>query len=161
MATTTAKKENDCLSRIDNVRGINLYSQNDEDGALLQRLRYMYDVSTNLDDLSMGSDYDEFNINFGLEWAVSIIAKYVGKEEKALALTMQIPSVDNFPKLHPTALHKYCTEKAWKLTDHQTMKMKATQPKISHADFAGGLPEVTLLAKEFGYPKSNWWRVFY
>lgn len=32
---------NDCLSRVENVRGIQLYSQNDEDGALLQILRCM------------------------------------------------------------------------------------------------------------------------
>jgi len=32
---------NDCLSKVQNVRGIKLYSQNDEDGALLQILRCM------------------------------------------------------------------------------------------------------------------------
>merc|ERR1719215_956526 len=31
----------DCLSRVGNVRGIGLYSQNDEDGVLLQTLRCM------------------------------------------------------------------------------------------------------------------------
>mmetsp|Transcript_8785 Transcript_8785/g.12468 ORF Transcript_8785/g.12468 Transcript_8785/m.12468 type:complete len:367 (-) Transcript_8785:178-1278(-) len=153
---------NDCLLRIDNVRGIKLYSQNDEDGALLQTLRCMgghgtkeyfefgseggtevntrilrdlyqwkghlldgshenaaislhkefftptnivsllqkYEVSKNLDVLSVDCDYDdfyvtreillagykprvlitEFNINFGSDWAVSIFPKPVGKE---------------------------------------------------------------------------------
>eukprot|EP00957_Ditylum_brightwellii_P069705 5293476-Ditylum_brightwellii.AAC.1 len=181
--------------------------------SLLQK----YDVGTNLDVLSVDSDYDdlyitreillagykprvlitEYNINFGSEWAVSTIAKPVGKEEKvfwqndcyfgasalamiyltqafgyipvfsnhvnlifvpldqALALNMQIPSVDNFPKPYPTALHENCTGKTWKLIDHQAMKLKATQPNISHAEFARGLPEVTLLTKEFGDPENN------
>lgn len=37
----TSPQLNDCLSRVDSVRGIGLYSQNDEDGALLQTLRCM------------------------------------------------------------------------------------------------------------------------
>lgn len=153
---------NDCISRVNDVRGIKLYSQNDEDGALLQTLRCMgghgqkeyfefgsetgvqvntrvlrdlygwhghlldggnedpsiplhkeyftplnivsllekYQVSKDLDVLSVDTDYDdlyitreilsagykprvlinEYNVNFGSEWAVSTIAKPVGKE---------------------------------------------------------------------------------
>jgi hypothetical protein len=37
----STRNNNDCLSRVQNVRGIKMYSQNDEDGALLQTLRCM------------------------------------------------------------------------------------------------------------------------
>ena len=154
---------NDCLSRVGNVQNIKLYSQNDEDGALLQTLRCMgghgtkeyfefgseagaevntrilrdlygwhghlldgsnedpqislhkefftptniasllqkYQVSENLDVLSVDCDYDDFyvtreillagyrprvliteyNVNFGSQWSVSIVAKPVGNEQ--------------------------------------------------------------------------------
>jgi hypothetical protein len=37
----STRNNNDCLSRVHNVRDIKMYSQNDEDGALLQTLRCM------------------------------------------------------------------------------------------------------------------------
>ena len=162
----STRNNNDCLSRVHNVRDIKMYSQNDEDGALLQTLRCMgghgskeyfefgsesgvevntrilrdlygwtghlldgshenldislhkefftpsnivsllqkYEVSKHLDVLSVDSDYDdlyitreillagfkpcvlitEFNVNFASEWAVSTIAKPVGKENEVL-----------------------------------------------------------------------------
>jgi len=161
---TSKRGLNDCLSRVGNVRDIKLYSQNDEDGALLQTLRCMgghgtkeyfefgsqsgsevnsrilrdlygwhghlldgsfenpdiplhkefftpsnivsllekYEVSKNLDVLSIDCDYDdlyttreillagykprvlinEYNANFASEWSVSVFAKPVGKEEE-------------------------------------------------------------------------------
>eukprot|EP00804_Cyclotella_cryptica_P029261 CCRYP_011681-RA/>CCRYP_011681-RA protein AED:0.04 eAED:0.04 QI:0/0/0/1/1/1/2/0/314 len=139
---------NDCLLHINHVRGIRLYSQNDEDGALLQTLHESglevntrilrdlygwhghlldgsnekpdiqlhkefftpsnivsllekYQVSKELDVLSVDCDIDdffvtreilvagykprvlinEFNINFGWEWSVSVMPKPVGKEQ--------------------------------------------------------------------------------
>jgi hypothetical protein len=153
---------NDCLLHVNHVRGIRIYSQNDEDGALLQTLNCMgghgtkeyfefgsqdgvevntrvlrdlygwhghlldgghenpsiplhkeyftpsniidlmkkYDVSKELDVLSVDCDMDdfyvtreilvggyrprvlinEFNINFGFEWSVSTMPKPVGEE---------------------------------------------------------------------------------
>jgi hypothetical protein len=152
----------DCLHHINNIRGLALYSQNDEDGALLQTLQCMgghgskeyfefgsesgsevntrilrelygwhghlldgsnensaislhreyftpsnivslmkkYDVSKELDVLSVDCDIDdfyitreillggyrprviinEFNINFGWNWEVAVLPKPVGKE---------------------------------------------------------------------------------
>ena len=159
---------NDCLQHINHIRGIVLYSQNDEDGALLQTLQCMgghgtkeyfefgsengkevntrilrdlygwhghlldgshenptiplhkeyftpsnivslmkkYDVSKELDVLSVDCDIDdfyvtreillggyrprvlinEFNINFGWEWEVSVLPKPVGKESSPESL---------------------------------------------------------------------------
>lgn len=157
-------RRGDCLLRLSDARGVRLYSQNDEDGALLQTLRCLgghggreyfefgsqtgvevntrilrdlygwrghlldgghadptiplhqefftpsnivallrkYDVSRNLDVLSVDADYDdlyitreillagyrprvlinEYNVNFGSEWSVSTVAKPVGQEER-------------------------------------------------------------------------------
>ncbi|KAL7477644.1 hypothetical protein ACHAW6_003443 [Cyclotella cf. meneghiniana] len=154
---------NDCLLHIHHIRGVRLYSQNDEDGALLQTLQCMgghgtkeyfefgsengselntrilrdlygwrghlldgsyenpdiqlhkefftptnivsllekYQVNKELDVLSVDCDIDdffvtreillagykprvlinEFNINFGWEWSVSVLPKPVGKEQ--------------------------------------------------------------------------------
>ena len=279
-ALTQAHQVNDCLSKIDNVRGVKLYSQNDEDGALLQTLRCMgghggkeyfefgsetgvqvntrilrdlygwkghlldggnenpdiplhkewftpsnivsllkkYDVSKNLDVLSVDTDFDdlyitreillagyrprvlitEFNINFGSDWAVSVVAKRVGKEaidvwkgdcyfgvsalgiiylakafgytpvfsnsinlifvqiDEALEKNMIIPSPDNFPRMHPTKLHPNCSGRTWKLIDLETMKFKATDVNIKHADFAAGFTDITLEAKDV----DEKWRVF-
>lgn len=156
----------DCLSRVSNVRGVALYAQNDEDGALLQILRCMgghgkkeyfefgsqdgsevntrvlrdlygwkghlldggnenpaiplhqefitpsniaslllkYQVSKDLDVLSVDVDYDDFwvireillagykprvliseyNVNFASSWSVSVPAKPIGKESEIM-----------------------------------------------------------------------------
>lgn len=283
-ALVAATQTNDCLSRIGNVKGIKLYSQNDEDGAILQTLRCMgghgtkeyfefgsedgtqvntrllrdlygwhghlldgsnenaeiplhkefftpsnivsllqkYGVGKNLDVLSVDCDYDdlyttreilvngykprvlinEYNVNFGSEWAVSTVAKPVGQEhtvhfkgncyfgasamalirlvepfgyipvysndvnlifvrlDQAQKLGMIIPSVENFPGPYARALHRGCPGRKWASIDFDIVKMKATDPNVSHTQFADSFPTVQLSSKDFPTGKRKGWRIF-
>merc|ERR1712238_106180 len=138
--------------------------------SLLQK----YEVSKHLDVLSVDSDYDdlyvtreillagykprvlitEFNVNFASEWAVSTIAKPVGKENevlwggdcyfgasaKAIIYLVQAfgytPVFSNHVNLIfvrlAQALHHNCSGRKWKLIDDSTMRTKAVDPDISH-----------------------------
>lgn len=67
---TTAAAINDCLSQLGNVNGIKLYSQNDEDGALLQTLRCMGGHGT--------KEYFEFGSETGIEVNTRILRELYG-----------------------------------------------------------------------------------
>ena len=284
LGTSPTAAQNDCLSRIGNVRNVQAYSQNDEDGAILQTLRCMgghgtkeyfefgsedgtevntrllrdmygwhghlldgsnenpkislhkeyftpsniisllqkYEVSKNLDVLSVDTDYDdlyitreillggykprvlinEFNINFGSNWSVSTLQKPIGKEsevfwkgdcymgasamaminlakefgytpvfsnlvnlifvrlDQAQELGMIIPSVNNFPSPFAFALHGNCSGRTWKLIDPNILAGKATDPKVSHSEFANSFTTVKLSHKDFTGTKGGNWRIF-
>ncbi|EJK61162.1 hypothetical protein THAOC_18395 [Thalassiosira oceanica] len=61
---------NDCLSRVGTVQGIKLYSQNDEDGALLQTLRCMGGHGT--------KEYFEFGSETGMEVNTRVLRDLYG-----------------------------------------------------------------------------------
>lgn len=67
---TTLTQINDCLLRVANVRNIKLYSQNDEDGALLQTLRCMGGHG--------GKEYFEFGSETGVEVNTRILRELYG-----------------------------------------------------------------------------------
>jgi len=67
---TSKNPTNDCLTRIGDYRGIQLYSQNDEDGALLQTLRCMGGHGT--------KEYFEFGSESGTEVNTRILRDLYG-----------------------------------------------------------------------------------
>lgn len=78
--------------------------------------------------------------------------------DQALERNMLIPSPDNFPKPGVTSIHKGCPGRTWKVIDEETMNVRATDPTISHAQFASELPDIVLDFKEHFNGR---WRIFH
>ena len=85
------------------------------------------------------------------------------KLDQAQELDMIIPSVDNFPGPYARKLHRGCSGRTWKVIDSDAMLKRATDPNVSHTQFADSLPDINLKIKDYQHkpsPTRPEWRIF-
>ena len=70
--------------------------------------------------------------------------------DQSVEMGMIIPSVETFPGPMAMSLHIDCPGKKWNLIEPDIIQTKATDPNISHSDFAASFQNVVLTTKKYG-----------